>query len=207
MLGGWACQVPYAAVGLWVGAVLAVPMAAISVIAASVMASVLADGHTRQLRNLAPAVGAGVLAVLLLVATVRVGRRFVALNAAARRRRRRHELIIALFATSRPDLGKVAVIADDRLFAYSLPCIVYGRIVLSQGVLDELDPAALNAVLAHERAHLLARHHLILQLANAIADTYPRTAHGLAERITELSRWPPTATPAAPSAARPPSPP
>jgi beta-lactamase regulating signal transducer with metallopeptidase domain len=120
--------------------------------------------------------------------TWRVAGRFKALNLAARQRRRRHETLIDLFATTRPDLPQVDIIPDGRRFAYSVPCFVSGRIVLSQGTIDLLERAPLHAVLAHERAHLLGRHHLVLQLATAIGQTFVRSpsAAVIATRITDL---------------------
>ena len=45
--------------------------------------------------------------------------------------------------------------------AYCLPGL-RSRLVLSAGVLDALEPAAVQAVLAHERAHLRERHDLVV---------------------------------------------
>lgn len=57
--------------------------------------------------------------------------------------------------------------------AYCIP----GRpatIVLTTGALAVLDPAQLTAVLAHERAHLSGRHHLLISLTRALAASLPR---------------------------------
>jgi len=56
--------------------------------------------------------------------------------------------------------------------AYCVP----GRpaaIVLTSAALAVLDPGQLNAVLAHERAHLAGRHHLLIALTRALAATFP----------------------------------
>jgi Peptidase family M48 len=56
--------------------------------------------------------------------------------------------------------------------AYCVP----GRpsaIVLSTGALAVLDPEQLTAVLAHERAHLAARHHALIALTRVLAATFP----------------------------------
>lgn len=47
------------------------------------------------------------------------------------------------------------------------------RIVLTTDALRCLDDAELEAVLAHERAHLRQGHHLVLAFAAAIRDTFP----------------------------------
>jgi Zn-dependent protease with chaperone function len=53
---------------------------------------------------------------------------------------------------------------------------LWGRpatIVLSSGALEVLDPAQLEAVLAHERAHLAGRHHLLIALTRGLAAAFP----------------------------------
>jgi Zn-dependent protease with chaperone function len=67
----------------------------------------------------------------------------------------------------------VAVVDDDAPAAYCLPCGRY-RVVISAGALDVLGTDQLRAVLAHERAHLGGRHHLILSVAAALSRAFPR---------------------------------
>jgi Zn-dependent protease with chaperone function len=45
--------------------------------------------------------------------------------------------------------------------------------VLTSGALAVLDPAQLTAVLAHERAHLAGRHHLLIALSRGLAAGFP----------------------------------
>jgi Zn-dependent protease with chaperone function len=45
--------------------------------------------------------------------------------------------------------------------------------VLSSGALAVLDPDQLAAVLAHERAHLAGRHHLLISLTRALLASFP----------------------------------
>jgi Zn-dependent protease with chaperone function len=74
--------------------------------------------------------------------------------------------------------------------AYCVP----GRpptIVLTTGALAVLDPEQLTAVLAHERAHLAGRHHLLLAVTRslaAVAPAIPLFARGTGEvtRLTEI---------------------
>lgn len=47
-------------------------------------------------------------------------------------------------------------------------------VVVTRGVLAALDDHHLDAVLAHERAHLTGRHHLILALTRGLATVLPR---------------------------------
>ena len=70
--------------------------------------------------------------------------------------------------------------------AYCLPGRV-GTIVLTTAALAALDDAELAAVLAHERAHLRGRHHLVLAAASALAQTLPFLP-GLCTAQTELAR-------------------
>jgi Zn-dependent protease with chaperone function len=71
-------------------------------------------------------------------------------------------------------LDAVVVDAPERV-AYS----VAGRpetIVVTSAALDALDECHLDAVMAHERAHLTGRHHLMLALTRGLAATLPRVA-------------------------------
>jgi Zn-dependent protease with chaperone function len=89
----------------------------------------------------------------------------------ARRGRRRQLEMLALIGRRHARLG--AVIVDHPLAAaYCLP----GRgrqVVLTTGALERLDEAQLDAVLAHELAHLRGRHHLVLAAAAALARAFP----------------------------------
>jgi hypothetical protein len=68
--------------------------------------------------------------------------------------------------------ARTVVLESPRPVAYCVP----GRpaaIVLSTGALALLDPTQLTAVLAHERAHLAGRHHLLISLTRVLAVTFP----------------------------------
>ncbi|MFG2049342.1 M56 family metallopeptidase [Micromonospora sp. NPDC048935] len=163
-------------------------MAAIPVSAVAALLMLTLDPHTGVGTNAWSTAATAAVSAALLQVSWRVATRFLTLNRAARLRRRRHEMLIDLFGVTHPDLPRVDVIPDQRPFAYSVPCIVSGRVVLSQGTLDCLDQAALRAVLAHERAHLNARHHLVLQLAAAVGQAFPRwrAAVALSARVADL---------------------
>ena len=87
----------------------------------------------------------------------------------ARRRRARHDDMLTVIA--RPGPAGVRVIDDAHPAVYCLPG--RRRIVLTTGALRCLDGRQLDAVLAHERAHLSGRHHLVLTLAGALKDAFP----------------------------------
>lgn len=96
----------------------------------------------------AVALGAGVLGVLTTT-FLRV-----------RREGRSH--VELLGATARRDTvagEQVWLLPSAALAAYTLP---RAGVVLSRGTVETLDDAQLRAVLAHERAHLRGRHHVVL---------------------------------------------
>ncbi|MBO2453229.1 M56 family metallopeptidase [Actinomadura barringtoniae] len=62
-------------------------------------------------------------------------------------------------ARNLPGRDVVAIVEDDQVDAYALPGRP-GRVVVSTGMLELLTPIEQGALLAHERSHLSARHHL-----------------------------------------------
>ncbi|MFI6048614.1 M56 family metallopeptidase [Streptomyces violascens] len=68
--------------------------------------------------------------------------------------------------------GELAVLRDPRPDAYALPGRP-GRIVVTTGMLRALEPAEREALFAHERAHLVGRHHLFLAAAELAAHCHP----------------------------------
>jgi len=91
-------------------------------------------------------------------------------TAAARRSRASHDDALALVARSASIPG-VRIIDDDQAAVYCLPG--RRRIVLTTGAVRCLDSRQLDAVLAHERAHLSERHHLVLSFAAALRRAFP----------------------------------
>jgi Zn-dependent protease with chaperone function len=71
--------------------------------------------------------------------------------------------------------GRLVVLADPAPDAYALPG-GHGRIVVSTGMLDALDPAERRVLLAHEHAHLDRRHHVFVGLAWLAAAANPLLA-------------------------------
>jgi len=66
----------------------------------------------------------------------------------------------------------MVLLEDDRPAVYCVP--VRRRIVFTTGALRRLDSPQLDAVLAHERAHLAGRHHLVIILATSLRGAFPR---------------------------------
>jgi hypothetical protein len=57
--------------------------------------------------------------------------------------------------------------------AYCLPG-VRSRVVVSEGALTTLSESEISAILSHERAHLRARHDLVLEMFTAVHAAFPR---------------------------------
>ncbi|MFF7340889.1 M56 family metallopeptidase [Streptomyces sp. NPDC008163] len=84
-----------------------------------------------------------------------------------------------------PDAGGLCVLDDPRPDAYALPGGLRGpgRIVVTSGMLRALGPAEREALLAHERAHLAARHHLFLSVAHLAGLSHP-SLRGVAAQVS-----------------------
>jgi Zn-dependent protease with chaperone function len=104
--------------------------------------------------------GAVLLALAVLGAARLAARRAGALWAAA------------LEAACLPGPGPVVITDDPGADAYTMPGLP-GRIVISHGMLNALDPAGREILLAHERAHLNNHHHAFVSLAQLAAAANP----------------------------------
>ena len=129
---------------------------------------------------------AAVSTAVAVVALWRYGRRV------HRARRQTSAHADAAHITGRVLPGTGAVVLDDpRPAAY---CVAGhpAAIVVTSGALAVLDQPQLAAVLAHERAHLAHRHHLLAMLTGGLAAAFPGVplfARGAAEvaRLTEMA--------------------
>jgi beta-lactamase regulating signal transducer with metallopeptidase domain len=102
--------------------------------------------------------------------------------------RRRHAEILSLLGSDDPDLGAI-VLGTEEATAYCVPGT--GRIVITSGALKVLTPTQLKAVLAHERAHLAGRHHLLVGWTTILATAFPqpplfRELHTITAELIEL---------------------
>lgn len=113
------------------------------------------------------------LATLAVVSVaVLIGRVAMALGR-ARTRTHQHSRTARLVADRTPGPGGSVVLNTAERTVY---CVA-GRpptIVVTRGALDALDDAQLAAVLAHERAHLSGRHHLLIAASRSVASVLPR---------------------------------
>jgi bla regulator protein blaR1 len=114
----------------------------------------------------------------------------VAASAAVIVARRRHRALLCLLARGDPKVPGALVVDHPAAAAYCVPGL-RSQIVISAGTLDLLDSAELAAILAHERAHLRARHDLVLLPFSALARAFPRSrlvrrAHSTVALLVEM---------------------
>jgi Zn-dependent protease with chaperone function len=176
----WPLRAPRAAIAAWQAATLSViaSVAAAGVIMAvpclriSTNPAVLPACLSRMWAQYATPQGtfaAAAGAVLVVAVLGRITWCTGMAMARARRRRARHDDVLAMVA--RPGPAGVRLIDHEHPAVYCLPG--RGRIVMTTGALRCLDARQLEAVLAHERAHLSGRHHLVLTFASALQEAFP----------------------------------
>lgn len=127
--------------------------------------------------------------LLALVVVARAAQCLTRSWLAARTGRTRQRSQLALIAHSDTDLD-VDVLDHASCAAYCVPGRA-GRIVVTSAALDALDPEQTAAVVAHERAHLRGRHHLVIQCAASLRAAFPfvpafRHAEDEVARLTEM---------------------
>lgn len=117
--------------------------------------------------------GLGIAAILATLTAVvlawRCGRR---IQLAQRRTRAHAEAARITGRRLTADTSGMVVLEASQPAAYCVPGRP-GTIVVTSGALEVLEPAQLTAVLAHERAHLAGRHHLLLALIRGLAAIFP----------------------------------
>jgi len=110
-----------------------------------------------------------VLGLTLLVG-VRLAVAGVRVAIGTRRRRAHHRMLVDLLGVNR---GALRILAIDQPLAYCLPGM-RARVVVSDGTLSTLGDPEMAAILSHERAHLRARHDLVLEAFTAVHAAFPR---------------------------------
>jgi len=157
---------PFAAMALWQAVALA---AVLSALGAGLS---LATGRTLTGEPSLP--GLVVAALALTVTLVVVARLLVSghrVGTSLRAQRRVHREQIDLVAGRLEDLH---ILEHDVPVAYCLPGVAKSRVVVSAAALERLERPQLAAVLAHERAHLSARHDLVLEAFTVLHRAFPR---------------------------------
>jgi Zn-dependent protease with chaperone function len=108
---------------------------------------------------------------------------------AARRQALRHAQTARLVGRPEPALG--ATLVDHPQPAAYCVAGPQPTVVLTTGALETLDAAQLDAVLAHERAHLAGRHHHLVAMATIARQVLPfmplmRDADAQVRRLAEM---------------------
>ena len=173
---------PRPALVVWQCVSLAAVLAALAAGPAVVPATAGSGSGRAVVGGLALALSAGML-LRLLWSGHRVGTRLRAV-------RREHRELVDLLGLPEDAAdqvtdgdGSVRVLAHPTPTAYCLPGLRH-RVVLTRGALESLPPDQLAAVLAHERAHLRARHDLVLEFFTVLHRAVPprlRSEAALAE--------------------------
>ncbi|GAB3916996.1 hypothetical protein GCM10011575_32850 [Microlunatus endophyticus] len=122
-----------------------------------------------------------VYSIILIFTLVVVGRLIWSLLIVVRKtgsRRSRHRRAVDLLdqVSRRAELAGppgLRVMSEPVPVAYCLPALRKSRVVLSDGALRALAPDEVAAVLAHEEAHLRARHDLVLDTFTALHRAFP----------------------------------
>lgn len=89
------------------------------------------------------------------------------------RQRARHRHILTLLSEKSPTDPATLVLDHETPVAYCLPGFSGSVTVLSRGLVQQLNPDELRAVMAHERAHLEQRHDLLLLAFTSWNDALP----------------------------------
>lgn len=178
----WPMRAPRAAVALWQAIALAAVLSAFSAGLALAVALFVPDADGRPTADIGKQIAAlgwpmWLSSVIVLALTLIIGGRLVVavveVAIGTRRRRAHHRMMVDLLGESRRELDGVRVLDVAEPLAYCLPGM-RSRVVLSRGTLAALDAPELSAILGHERAHLRARHDLVLEAFIAVHTAFPR---------------------------------
>ena len=183
----WPFRAPRAAIVLWQAVALAAVLSAFSagIAIASRLFAPGRDGRpTTTVTSEIDALGwpLWIAYVVVFALTLVVGARLLAsvlqVAIATRRRRAHHRMVVDLVGKSQrwahAHAGDGLRILDvEQPLAYCLPG-VRSRVVLSEGALTTLADNEIAAILSHERAHLRARHDLVLEMFTAVHAAFPR---------------------------------
>jgi Zn-dependent protease with chaperone function len=158
-------RAPRAALAAWQAVTLGGVLAALAAAPAAV--PLLLDGAdaAAHLDLVVPAIlVSGLVLARLLWAGHNVGTRL-------RRVRSDHRQLVDIIASHERD-ERVRILQHPTPTAYCIPGR-QSRVVLSQGVLDALPGDQLEAVVAHEDAHLRGRHDLLLEFFSVVHEAVP----------------------------------
>ncbi|GAC59788.1 MULTISPECIES: M56 family metallopeptidase [Gordonia] len=181
----WPLYAPRAAMALWQSIALAAVLSAFST-GLAIAANLLSPGPNgaptsnpiEEIHRLGWFLWTVYVAVFALTFLIGARLMYTVIRVGIRTRARRnaHRTLIDLVdnADRRLAAGRDIRILDvPAPLAYCLPGL-RRRVVLSEGVLARLDERELTAVIEHERAHLRARHDLVLEAFIALHEAFPR---------------------------------
>ena len=176
----WPIRAPRAAIVLWQSIALAAVLSAFSagIAIASRLFAPGPDGRpTATITSEIDALGWPLWAayVIVFAITLVIGARLtyavLQVAIATRRRRAHHRMVVDLVGKSQGNHLRILNVAQP--LAYCLPG-VRSRVVVSEGALNALGDNEMAAILTHERAHLRARHDLVLEMFTAVHAAFPR---------------------------------
>lgn len=169
----WLERIPRAAIVLWQALALGTVLAALGAgLALGLEILTLPQPSSLEV------VLHGLVTTVTCVLAAWIGWSGVRVAVRTRARRRRHRELVDLLAA--PDVRDphLRVLSEQTPFAYCVPGVRDSRVVLSSGALEQLSTHELVAVLAHERAHLRARHDLVLEGFTALREAFPGVGRG-----------------------------
>ena len=176
----WPIRAPRAAIVLWQSIALAAVLSAFSagIAIASRLFVLGPDGRpTATITSEIDALGWPLWAayVIVFAITLVIGARLtyavLQVAIATRCRRAHHRMVVDLVGKSQGNHLRILNVAQP--LAYCLPG-VRSRVVVSEGALNALGDNEMAAILSHERAHLRARHDLVLEMFTAVHAAFPR---------------------------------
>ncbi|MDT7761249.1 MAG: hypothetical protein QOC63_669 [Mycobacterium sp.] len=186
----WPMRAPRAAIVLWQSIALAAVLSAFSA-GIAIASRLFAPGQGGRPTATSITSEIDVLGwplwvtdVLVFVLTLVIGARLMTavlqVAIATRRRRAHHRMMVDLLDMSHESLpphvclqAGLRILDVKQPLAYCLPG-VRSRVVVSEGTLNTLSDTEIAAILTHERAHLRARHDLVLEMFTAVHAAFPR---------------------------------
>lgn len=178
----WPMRAPRAAIVLWQAVAAAAVLSAFSAGLALASRLFLPGPDGRPTSSIAGEIdvlgwplwlcSVGVLALTLLIGA-RLIMSVMQVAIGTRRRRAHHRMLVDLLGERHHELVGTRILQVAEPLAYCLPGM-RSRVVLSEGTLRTLEDSELAAIVRHERAHLRARHDLVLEFFIAVHTAFPR---------------------------------
>lgn len=194
----WVVDAPRLAVVAWQGLMLSVLASAVAamlslsfgflrlcheiVVFVHLCVTGLANHYQPQSGGLLGIVGLGFLAM--------TGARLawsLAVVARAETKQRRRTISMLDIVARRDVVPDVLVLEHEAAYAFCLPGSD-ARVVVTRGLLESLSPDEVTAVLAHERAHIRQRHHLVLLFSSVLCRAFSPVAPWLRVAEEQMAR-------------------